>query len=117
MPPGVGHLSALRLKQRFEAGEPLALLDVREDVERTLCAIPAPLGATDLHIPMGQVPARLDEIRRAVATAPLVVYCHLGQRSLWVARWLAAQGVAGIHNLSGGIDAWSEQVDPTMPRY
>jgi rhodanese-related sulfurtransferase len=111
------NLSARDLKRRLEAGEPLALLDVREPFERAFCAIPATAGTLDLHVPMREVPAHLDAIREAAGRAPLVVYCHHGVRSLMAARWLAAQGVAGALNLEGGIDAWSIEADPGTPRY
>ncbi len=110
-------MTAPDLKRRLDEGESLVLLDVREDDERACCAIPSPASATDLHIPMGQVQDRLAAIVEASAAGPLVVYCHLGQRSAMVARWLAAQGIATVHNLDGGIDAWTDRVDPGLPRY
>jgi rhodanese-related sulfurtransferase len=105
------------LARRLGAGERPAFLDVREDFERAIGSIPSPSGTIDLHIPMGQVPARADEVREAAAGGPVVVYCHHGVRSMVVAQWLAARGVAGLLNLEGGIDAWSSQVDPAVPRY
>jgi rhodanese-related sulfurtransferase len=66
---------------------------------------------------MAQVPARFEDLRNAAATAPLVVYCHLGQRSMTVASWLARRGILNVFNLEGGIDDWSESVDLTLPRY
>ena len=114
---GVSQLSASDLKGRLDRGEAVVVLDVREDHERDLCAIPTPPNAIDLHIPMGQVPARLEELRAEVGSAPLVVYCHLGMRSMTVASWLVKRGLQDVHNLEGGIDAWSEAVDPNLPRY
>jgi rhodanese-related sulfurtransferase len=114
-PPG--DLDARELRRRLDSGEPVALLDVREPSERALCAIPAGAGVPDLHVPMAQVPGRLDAIREAAGRSPLVVYCHHGVRSRMAALWLAAQGVAGVLNLAGGIDAWSVEADPTTPRY
>ncbi|HWE38003.1 MAG TPA: rhodanese-like domain-containing protein [Isosphaeraceae bacterium] len=105
------------LARRLGAGERLALLDVREEFERASCSIRVPSNVTDLHIPMGQVPARAVEVNEAAAGGPVVVYCHHGVRSMVVARWLAARGVAGLLNLEGGIDAWSSEVDPAVPRY
>jgi rhodanese-related sulfurtransferase len=116
-PPDVARMTAADLKRRLERGEPVAVLDVREDDERAFCAIPLPPTAAGLHIPMGRVSSELAEIRRAAEAAPLVVYCHLGVRSLAVARWLAAQGLNRVHNLDGGIDAWSTTIDPGVPRY
>ncbi len=119
MPPDparVGRMTAGDLRRHVERGEPIAVLDVREDEERALCAIPLPPAVADLHVPMGQVPGRLDALRAAAGTAPLVVYCHHGMRSMTVARWLSARGVADVHNLEGGIDAWSD-IDSTVRRY
>jgi rhodanese-related sulfurtransferase len=120
MPPdaaAVGRMTADELKGWLDRGEPVAVLDVREDDERAFCAIAVPPTVADLHIPLGRVMSRLAEVRRAAAAAPLVVYCHHGVRSLAVAQWLAAQGVDRVQNLDGGIDAWSVRVDPAVPRY
>jgi rhodanese-related sulfurtransferase len=116
-PPGIAQLGAVDLKRWLDRGASVAVLDVREDDERAFCAIPLPSTSVDLHIPMGQVSSRLDEIRREAASGPLVVYCHLGMRSMVVAGWLASRGVEGVHNLDGGIDAWSVTVDPGVRRY
>lgn len=101
---------------RIAAGEPLALLDVREPFERDLATIPSGT-AVELEIPMGEIPARIDEVARVAERIPTVVYCHHGQRSMVVARWLAARGVGNLLNLDGGIDAWSTDADPSTPRY
>lgn len=116
-PPDVARMAAGDLKRRLDRGEAVAVLDVREEDERAFCAIPLPPAVRDLHVPMGLVSSRLEEIRREAGAAPLVVYCHLGMRSLVVARWLASQGLDQVHNLDGGIDAWSTAVDPSVPRY
>jgi rhodanese-related sulfurtransferase len=110
-------LSVQSLAEQMNRGELVVLLDVREPFERDLCAIQAPLGATDLHIPMRSVASRLPEIHLAAAQAVLVVYCHHGVRSRAVGEWLLGQGITGVQNLSGGIDAWSRLVDPSVPRY
>jgi len=123
MPTGETHpsepieLPAPAVADRLRAGDPITLLDVREPPERALAAIPVPSPGGDLFIPMGEVPARLPEIRQALSRGPLVIYCHHGVRSLMVAQWLAAQGLPGAINLAGGIDAWSVEVDPSVPRY
>ena len=109
---GVGSISPAALKARLDGPEPPALLDVREDHERAFCAIP---DAVCLHVPMGQVPSRIDEI--AALSGPLVVYCHHGVRSMAVVQWLASRGVRDLLNLEGGIDAWSVAVDPGVRRY
>lgn len=97
------------LAQRLADGETPVLLDVREDWEYQTCHLP-----DSLHVPMGQIPSRLDEIP---ADRPVVCICHHGGRSEQVARYLAAQGRESVENLAGGVDAWSLRVDPGMPRY
>jgi rhodanese-related sulfurtransferase len=85
------------------------LLDVREPDEREVARI-----EPSLHIPMNDVAARLGEIPR---DRRVIVYCHHGGRSLMVASYLSGQGFEDLANLDGGIDAWSRQVDPSVPRY
>ena len=92
----------------LDAGK-LVLLDVREPWEWELVRIE---GA--LHIPMGQVPARLAEIPRE---RPVVVMCHHGMRSHQVAQFLLGQGYADVANLDGGIDAWARSVDASLALY
>jgi rhodanese-related sulfurtransferase len=104
------------LKTWIERGEPLVVLDVRENEERAYCAIPLPPAIVNLHVPMAEIPARLEALRAAAQDAPLVIYCHLGMRSMNAAHWLASRGVTNVHNLDGGIDAWSG-IDPTVLRY
>jgi rhodanese-related sulfurtransferase len=88
---------------------PPVLLDVREGWEFEHCHLP---GAR--HVPMGEVPARLDEITAAPA---VVCICHHGMRSLQVAAYLARQSEGQVFNLRGGVDAWSIEVDAALPRY
>ena len=115
--PGIGHLGPLDFKARLDAGESFAVLDVREDHERDHAAIPLPERSVDLHIPLGQLSARFDEIIAGRQDRDLVIYCHQGQRSMVAAHWLTRRGIAGISNLEGGIDLWSRRVDPSVPRY
>lgn len=89
------------------------LLDVREPWEFDLAAIRVE-GAHTLHIPMGQIPARLGEID---AARPVVCICHHGVRSAQVVAFLERQGYDPVYNLAGGIEAWSTQVDAGVPRY
>ena len=88
---------------------PPLLLDVREAWEVETAAV---AGAT--CIPMGQVPTRLAELDR---DRPILVMCHHGGRSAKVAYLLERSGFREVINLAGGIDAWSEQVDPGVARY
>ncbi len=108
-------LTVFDLRGRLGEGSPLTLLDVREPEERAMAAIAVPEGVGNVHVPLGEIPARLDEVRALGGL--LVVYCHHGVRSMAAARWLAAQGVGPVANLDGGIDAWSLGVDPTVRRY
>jgi rhodanese-related sulfurtransferase len=85
------------------------LLDVRMPEEVALVALP---GA--LNIPLHELPARVGEIGRPRAIA---IYCHHGVRSDQAMRWLARQGHTELAHLDGGIDAWSLQLDPLLPRY
>lgn len=105
------------LRRRLDAGDPVVVLDVREEDERQFCSIPLPGSATDLHVPIGRVPDLFDELRRVIAGRPLVVYCHHGIRSFATARWLAERGLPDVANLEGGIDSWSTAIDPGVPRY
>lgn len=105
----VGSISARELSERIAGGDTLNIVDVREPFEWQIAKIP---GAR--LIPMREVMSHLDELRSG---KPTVLYCHSGVRSLRVARDLAAAGISGLLNLEGGIDAWSRDVDPTVPRY
>ena len=91
-------------------GRAMTLVDVREDWEIGL----APVPSEHLHIPMGQIQARLAELDPAKET---VVICRSGGRSLNVAGFLERQGFRSVYNLSGGILAWSRDLDPTIPTY
>ena len=113
----VGELAATTLKTWLDRGESPVVLDVREDHERDYARISLPPRVADLHIPLGQIPARLVEVEDQARDRPLVIYCHHGRRSMVAATWLARRGVGNIHNLDGGIDAWSIRVDRSVPRY
>jgi rhodanese-related sulfurtransferase len=96
--------------ERRAGGAAMTLLDVREDWETTLAPVPADI----VHIPMGQIADRLGELNPAVET---VVICRSGGRSLQVANFLATKGFGSVYNLSGGILAWSRDLDPRIPQY
>ncbi|PWW46297.1 rhodanese-like domain-containing protein [Melaminivora alkalimesophila] len=97
---------------RHAADRPL-LLDVREPWELEVARV-RPDGFELVAIPMGQLPTRVQELDPARPTACL---CHHGARSLRVAAFLAQSGFEELANISGGIDAWSLERDPTVPRY
>ncbi|MDO5638387.1 MAG: rhodanese-like domain-containing protein [Neisseria sp.] len=105
----IPQLSPAALKQWLDEGRPITLLDVREDEEVAFCALPG-----HMHIPMNLIPLRQNELPDE---NPIVVYCHHGMRSLYSAMYLAEAGFEDVYNLQGGIDAWSQQIDPNVPRY
>lgn len=102
-------MSPREFAARAAEGEPPMLLDIREDWELAIASIPAAI-----HIPMGDIPARLGELER---DRDIVVLCRSGGRSAQVARFLEQQGYQRVWNLAGGILAWSEQLDPSIPPY
>lgn len=85
------------------------VVDVREDWELERCALPG-----SVHVPMRELPARVGELPRG---RDLVVVCHHGVRSRFAARFLAGAGFAAVFNLTGGVAAWADDVDPTLARY
>ena len=94
---------------RAAAGPAPVLLDVREDWELAIARLDGVL-----HIPMGEIPARLGEL---APEQEIVVLCRSGGRSATVARFLQQQGFRDVWNLAGGILAWSEQLDPSLAQY
>jgi|SRR5579864_4012139 len=100
------------IHQRLTAGEKLFLIDVREPSEFALARIE---GAE--LIPMRTVPAELSRLDGQADDGALIVYCHHGVRSLNVVNWLRQQGVEACQSMAGGIDRWSLEIDPTVPRY
>ncbi len=96
--------------ERRSGGADMTLLDVREDWETALAPVPDAI----VHIPMGQISNRLGELDPQRET---VVICRSGGRSMEVARFLSAQGFASVYNLTGGILAWSRDLDPRIPQY
>ncbi|MGD8380413.1 MAG: rhodanese-like domain-containing protein [Gammaproteobacteria bacterium] len=103
------HWTPAELKQALETGAPPLVLDVREPWEIELAAL-----SPAVCIPMTQLPRRLDEVP---TDATVVVLCHHGNRSLQVADFLERNGFSDVINLTGGIDAWSQDVDPGVPTY
>ena len=85
------------------------LLDVREPWEFATCSV-----ADSFAMPMGEVSARLAEID---LDTPIVCICHHGARSWQVALFLKGRGARNVHNLTGGVAAWAQQVDPAFPTY
>lgn len=102
-------VSVQELKQKIDNKEDFLLLDIREPFEYDICRLP---GAK--LIPMGEVPRRLNELDDE---REMIIYCHAGVRSARVVYWLKQNGFDNAKNLSGGIDAWSCLIDPSVPRY
>lgn len=98
------------LKARLDQGESLRLIDVREADEWAVA-----------HLPQAElIPLSQFQQRAIQALSPdenIVLYCHHGMRSARAQSYLKAQGYKHVLNLTGGIDAWATQVDPTMKRY
>jgi rhodanese-related sulfurtransferase len=84
-------------------------VDVREQWEYDTARI-----AGSVLIPLGEIPANLQRLGNA---EQVVFFCHHGMRSLDAAAWLRAQGVAGAKSMTGGIERWSTEIDPSVPRY
>ena len=97
------------VKQRLDKGEKLYLVDVREPQEYAICHIEG-----SVLIPMNTVPANLQKLD---TDEEVICFCHHGMRSMNVANWLRAQGVKSAKSMAGGIDRWSVEIDPKVPRY
>jgi rhodanese-related sulfurtransferase len=104
----ISEISPVDFVQRRQGGDVMTLLDVREDWELAIASVPGVV-----HIPMAAVQARLNELDR---NHDVVVLCRSGRRSLEVTKLLQLNGFRAL-NLSGGILAWSHEVDSTIPTY
>jgi len=98
-----------QLQQRQENGDKFLLLDVREPNEFAFAHIEG-----SLHIPLRQLPERVEELDK---DQEIVVLCHHGMRSQQACLFLEQAGFYRLYNLKGGIDAWSLICDPSIPRY
>ncbi|MEL6107662.1 MAG: molybdopterin-synthase adenylyltransferase MoeB [Planctomycetota bacterium] len=101
-------IAPVELKRRLDAGEPMVILDVREPHEYEICHLDGVL------IPLGELQQRVDELD---ATENIVVHCKLGGRSAKAVQLLREAGFADVWNLRGGITAWSDEVDASIPKY
>ena len=112
----IDHVRPAQLSAWFaaapEGSQPL-VLDVREPWELQTASVRAD-GFELVAIPMGELPTRLDELNPA---RPIACLCHQGARSLRVAAFLQHNGYEHLANITGGIDAWSHENDPAVPRY
>ena len=108
MQNGISQMSVKELKQRLDQGDDLFILDVREPFEYQIAQIGGHL------IPLNDLPKRMNELNTA---QEIVVQCKSGGRSQRAAEFLAKNGFKKLHNLAGGITAWSNEIDPTVRKY
>ncbi len=97
------------VQERLRKGDSLMLLDVREPVEYAICKLP-----NSKLIPLGQLPDRVNELDSA---QDIIMYCHVGARSLQAAQFMREAGFKRVWSMKGGIEAWSERIDSSVPRY
>ena len=103
-------ITATELKQRLDQGDDLQIIDVREDYEVAVARLP-----NAVHVPLAQVLSRMNEIDPNRET---VVFCKMGGRSARAIEALQRSGFTGkLINLKGGIIGWSNEVDPSVPKY
>lgn len=104
-------VNCAQVKSRLDAGDKFVLLDCREpDEHQTVCIEQAQL------LPMSEIQNRLAELELH-RLDDVIVHCHHGGRSLRVANWLRQQGFDKAQSMSGGIDQWALEIDPSLPRY
>jgi rhodanese-related sulfurtransferase len=99
-------------KEQLTDRKQAILIDVREPAE---CALARIEGAE--LIPMGSVPAELQKLEGLADSGDLLILCHHGVRSMQVTMWLRARGIENCYSVAGGIERWSCEVDPSVPRY
>jgi adenylyltransferase/sulfurtransferase len=107
---GIPQISVEALKQKLDAKEDVFVLDVREPHEYQIVNIGAPL------IPVGEIANRIGELA-AQKDREIVVHCKTGGRSQKAAVALKQAGFTNVSNLTGGITAWAEKIDPSLPKY
>jgi rhodanese-related sulfurtransferase len=104
-------ISPRELARALENGRAVRMIDVRQPWESAIAQLPH-----SALIPLGELPGRIDEIP-SEPEVTVVLYCHHGVRSLSAASYLHRLGHPHVRSLAGGIDAWSCEVDPSVPRY
>src|SRR5215469_2113281 len=107
-PTSMTDISVEELKKRLDRGDDLFVLDVREPHEYQICNIGGYL------IPLNDLPKRVSELD---SSREIVVHCKMGGRSAKAADFLRQSGFTKVHNLTGGINAWAERIDPKVPKY
>ena len=108
-------IRARDLQERLERGEAIQLVDVREDTELELARLPHAV----VHLPLGRSNEWIGQLNQLLdRDRPVAVLCHAGVRSWHLGCWLMQEhGFGAVWNVQGGIDAWSVEVDPAVPRY
>ena len=104
-------ISATELKEKLDKGEEIVLLDIREPHELQIARLD-----NTVHIPMGELASRLHDLEK-YKNKEIVVYCRTGNRSLNCTEFLINKGFPKTQNLTGGIHAWSDEVDPEVMKY
>lgn len=104
----IPEISVQELEALVNAGAEVHILDVRNQDEFDLCNLKGQL------IPLNELPDRINELN---PTFHYVVHCHAGGRSRRATEYLLAQGFEKVQNLRGGITAWANEIDPSMPKY
>ena len=99
----------MEVKKKIDRGDNFLLIDVREPHEYQICSIPSAK-----LIPLGELPKRVNELDSAVE---IVAHCKSGMRSAKAVDFLKQAGFKKVKNMKGGILAWSDKVDPTVPKY
>ncbi len=105
----VPEVTVADLSNELKSDDPPILIDVRESEELDISQLPG-----IVHIPMMQVPGRLNEIPK---DRPIVIVCRSGARSANVTEFLMEHGYGNVRNMRGGMNAWARQVDPTVAQY
>ena len=108
MSKGIPEITAREVKARLDHGEDLFILDVREPHEYQICNLKGKL------IPLGELPRRVHELD---SSREMVVHCRSGKRSAEAIQFLQKAGFKKLWNLKGGVLAWADEVDPSMPKY
>ena len=110
--PDLLEVSPTEAKSRLTGTDAAVLIDVREPEEFAL----AHIDGSHL-LPMQSIPGELQHLEALADERDLLVLCHHGVRSLQVVAWLLERGIENCFSVTGGIDRWSREIDPGVPRY
>ncbi|MEZ4703627.1 MAG: rhodanese-like domain-containing protein [Bdellovibrionota bacterium] len=102
-------MTVQELKEKMDKGDPIFLLDVRRPEERDICKL-----EDEANIPLHELEERIGELDPNVET---IIYCRSGGRSMQACQFLDSKGFKKVINVTGGVLAWSDFVDPDMPKY